>query len=94
LLPKALHLARAAPRVVQQSPEWKRAYQRRAGIEGTISQGVRTCGLRQARYRGQAKTELQEGCAAAAINIQRVAAWYAGIAPETTRRSHLLTLSG
>lgn len=92
LLPKALHLARAAQRTLQQSPEWKQAYHRRAGIEGTISQGVRTCGLRRARYRGQTKTELQEGCVASAINIQRVAAWLAGTTPETTRTSRLLAL--
>lgn len=93
LLPEVLHLARAEQRVVQQSPEWKQAYRRRAGIEGTISQGVRTYGLRRARYRGQAKTELQEGCVASAINIQRVAAWFAGTTPETTRTSRLLALS-
>ena len=93
LLPENLYLARTAQRVVQQSTEWKQAYHRRAGIEGTISQGVRTCGLRQTRYRGQAKTELQESCVASAINIQRVAAWLAGTSPETTRTSRLLALS-
>ena len=93
LLPKNLHLARVAQRVVQQSGEWKQAYQRRAGIEGTISQGVRTCSLRQTRYRGQAKTELQENCVAAAMNIRRVAAWLAGTTLETTRTSRLLALS-
>ena len=93
LLPENLYLARTAQRVVQQSTEWKQAYQRRAGIEGTISQGVRTCGLRQTRYRGQAKTELQESCVASAINIQRVAAWLAGTSRETTRTSRLLALS-
>jgi len=31
-------------------------YARRAGIEGTLSRGIRRCGLRQARYIGLAKT--------------------------------------
>ncbi len=35
---------------------WKDQYQRRAGIEGTISQGTRAFGLRRSRYIGQEKT--------------------------------------
>lgn len=33
-------------------------YARRAGVEGTISQGVRRGGLRRSRYRGFAKTRV------------------------------------
>jgi transposase len=47
-------------------------YKRRAGIEGTISQGVRTCGLRRWRYIGEAKTHLQHVATAAAINVTRI----------------------
>jgi transposase len=32
------------------SAEGQQRYQRRAGIEGTISQGVRAFGLRRSRY--------------------------------------------
>jgi transposase len=39
-------------RQTQQSAEWKPRYNKRAGIEGTLSQGVRVIGLRRARYIG------------------------------------------
>src|SRR5208337_152326 len=39
---EALHAARSR----EASAEYRSDYKRRAGIEGTISQGVRTCGLR------------------------------------------------
>jgi hypothetical protein len=43
-----------------------------AGIEGSISQGVRSHGLRRARYGGQPKTQLQAKAIAAAINLVRI----------------------
>jgi transposase len=46
-------------------------YKKRAGIEGTISQGVRRGTLRRSRYRGLEKTHLQEVATATAINIVR-----------------------
>src|SRR5512135_1761105 len=50
----------------------RRLYGRRAGIEGTLSQGVRSFGLRRARYRGTAKAHLQQVVTATAINFSRV----------------------
>ena len=50
-------------------------YKRRAGVEGTLSQGVRAFGLRRTRYWGVAKTHLQHVAIAAAINIDRLVAW-------------------
>ena len=44
----------------------------RAGIEGTISQGVRAFGLRRSRYVGFAKTASREVIVAAGMNVQRV----------------------
>jgi hypothetical protein len=44
----------------------------RAGIEGTISEGVRNHGLRRARSRGQPKTQLQAQAIAVAINLVRI----------------------
>ena len=38
------------------TPHYAAEYAHRAGIEGTISRGLRRCGLRQARYIGLAKT--------------------------------------
>jgi transposase len=55
--------------------EGQRQYGRRAGGEGTLSQGVRACGLRRTRYRGLPKTHLQHVATAAAINIDRIVAW-------------------
>ena len=45
---------------------------RRNGIEGTQSELVRGYGLRQARYRGQAKVRLQNYVIGAACNIRRL----------------------
>lgn len=82
-----LHEALQAARHREQTAEFKQQYQQRAGIEGTISQGVRAFGLRRSRYRGQAKTRLQHLATAAAINLVRLDAWFAGIAPGKTRVS-------
>jgi len=57
------------------SEEGQQLYQRRAGVEGTLSQGVRAFGLRRTRYLGLAKTHLQHVAIAAAINIDRLVAW-------------------
>ena len=51
--------AMAPARARQQTPKFKKEYQARAGIEGTISQGVRAAKLRKARYRGLIKTRFQ-----------------------------------
>jgi transposase len=48
-----------AAREREATDEYKAEYRKRAGIEGTISQAVRTFGLRRARYIGRAKTHLQ-----------------------------------
>ena len=56
------------------SEEGRTEYQRRAGIEGTLSQGVRRSGMRRSRYWGLAKTHLQHVATAAALNIGRVVA--------------------
>ena len=63
------------------------------GVESTISQAVRACGLRQARYRGLAKTGLQNVATAAAINLDRIAAWFAGRPLAPTRTSRFAALA-
>src|SRR5215210_4772618 len=50
-------------------PAWVKRYRRRAGVEGTLSQGVRAFGMRRSRYIGLAKTGPQQVCTAAAINV-------------------------
>jgi IS5 family transposase len=47
----------------------------RSSVEGTISQAVRAFGLRRARYRGLAKAGLQNIATAAALDLDRIAAW-------------------
>ena len=53
----------------------KEQYALRAGIEGTLSQGVRAFDLRRSRYIGLAKTHLQHILIAVAINVVRVVSW-------------------
>lgn len=55
----------------QQTEEFEELYAIRAGVEGTISQGVRAFEMRQCRYIGMAKTRLQHIVAAIAMNIVR-----------------------
>jgi transposase len=82
-----LHEALQAARDREQTAEFKQQYQQRAGIEGTISQGVRGFGLRRTRYRGPVKTHLQHIATAVAINLVRLGAWFDGVAPGKTRVS-------
>jgi transposase len=68
-------------------PEWKNLYNKRAGIEGTFSQGVRSVGLRRSPYRGLSKTYLQNIAIACAINLQRLTDYWNGIPPAPTLTS-------
>ena len=68
-------------------PTFKQDYQQRAGIEGTISAGVRALHLRRSRYIGLAKTHLQHVLTAAAMNLIRLGAWFAGTPLARTRQS-------
>jgi transposase len=68
---EALNDARARMR----DPAWKVSYRVRAGIEGTLSQGVRAFGMRRSRYVGLAKTGLQQACTGAAMNVIRIVNW-------------------
>ncbi|WP_420799380.1 transposase [Ktedonospora formicarum] len=47
-----------------------------AKIEGTLSQGVRTIGLRRSRYVGETKTHSQHIATAATLNVVRSMAWF------------------
>jgi transposase len=84
---------RRADRQRQQTPAFAAQYAVRAGIEGTISQGVRGCGLRHARYRGLAKTHLQHLATATALNLQRLVDWLNEVPRAPTRRSHFAALA-
>ncbi len=93
LQPQAEHEAMVAARQRQQTPEFAQQYARRAGIEGTLSQGVRVCGLRRARYRGLAKTHLQHVATAAGLNIGRLWRWEQHRPRARTRRSRFAALA-
>ncbi|MEL7510765.1 MAG: transposase, partial [Cyanobacteria bacterium J06554_3] len=92
LLPRPAHEALAKARAQQRTKAGQKRYRRRAGIEGTISQGVRSCGLRRSRYIGQAKTHLQNVAVGAALNIDRLFNWFQGVPLAKTRISHFSAL--
>ncbi|MEV8100747.1 IS1182 family transposase [Kitasatospora sp. NPDC085879] len=92
LLPRSQQQVLEQRRHEQQTDEWKRRYDIRAGIEGTISQAVRRTGIRRTRYTGPAKTHLGNVLAATAINLVRLDAWLAGTPLGKTRTSHLAAL--
>lgn len=91
--PQAEHIALQAARQRQQTAQFKQAYKKRAGVEGTISQGTRSFDLRRSRYIGLAKTSLQHILIAAAMNLTRFAAFLAGTPLAKTRRSRLASLA-
>jgi transposase len=86
------HAALQSVRQRQDTPSFAEQHDARAGIEGTISQGVRALGLRRARYAGQAKTHLQHLLTAAAINLVRIGRWLANEPLAQTRRSRFVAL--
>ena len=91
--PRAEHEAIQAARQRQQTTEFAAQYAPRAGIEGTLSQGIRAFGLRKARYRGLAKTHLQHVATATAINLVRLADWLNEAPRATTRSSAFAALA-
>jgi transposase len=93
LQPRAEHEALGTARGRLATNEGRRLYARRAGIEGTLSQGVRAFGLRRSRYRGLARTHLQHVATAAAIDLQRLAAWFRAIPRAATRTSRFAALA-
>jgi transposase len=93
LPPRAEAEAVADARAWYASAEGQAQYAQRAGIEGTLSQGVRAFGLRRTRYWGVAKTHLQHVAIAAAINIDRIVAWLDGQPRAHTRTSRFAALA-
>ncbi len=73
--PQAQHEAIEAARKRQETQAYKTLYALRAGVESTISQGVRRFDLRRSRYIGLARTHLQQTINATAMNLVRLAAW-------------------
>lgn len=88
-----LYETNEAMRTYMSSEEGKELYKKRAGIEGTISQAVRSFGFRQTRYIGQMKTHLQHVATAAALNLDRLADWFLGVKRAETRVSAFAALA-
>lgn len=84
---------REQARARQHPPEFKAAYAKGAGIEGTLSQSVRAFGLRRSRSIGEAKTHLQHLMMACALHLVRLFAWSQGQLQEQTRRSPFAALA-
>jgi Transposase DDE domain len=76
--PQEQHVAMQAARQRQETAEFKAQYALRAGVESTLSQGVRRFDLRRSRYIGLARTHLQQTLNATAMNIVRVIDWLKG----------------
>jgi transposase len=74
LTPPAVHAALQARRSEQCTEAEVYAYALRAGVEGTISQAVRTTRLRRTPYVGLSKTHLHHVAIAAGLNLKRIAA--------------------
>jgi hypothetical protein len=87
LLARDQYEAMQAARRRQETEEFRERYAALAGIEATHEQAIRRCGLRHARYFGQATVHFQHVVTAAAINLVRVAEWLEGKTPAPTRHS-------
>src|SRR6266487_368552 len=57
------------------TPEFRALYAKRAGIEGTVAQAVRTCEIRRSRYIGLKKLNLQAFLTATSMNMLRACHW-------------------
>ena len=90
---KEEHLAINRRRKRQETKTWSKQYNRRAGVEGTISQGVRGFNMRSARYRGLDKVHLQHILTATAMNAVRLFAWFEGVPLAKTRVSSFAKLA-
>jgi transposase len=90
--PHAQHEALLAGRQRTTTEQFATTYRARAGVEGTIAQATRSCGVRHARYVGIARTHLQHLMTAAAINIVRILRWMAGVPKAATRPNALALL--
>ncbi|MFJ5034445.1 transposase [Streptomyces sp. NPDC088560] len=92
LAPREEHDAIRARRQLQETEQWRRHYATRAGVEGTLAQGLRRCGLPRSRYIGLSKTCPQYVLTAAALNLIRTDAWLTGTPLTSARTSRLSRL--
>lgn len=91
--PQPEHEILQAMRQTQTTEAFKQRYAARAGIEGTLSQGIRAFGLRRCRYIGYAKTHLQHLITATAMNVARLVNWWQETPLAQTRCSQFASLA-
>lgn len=85
---QALQAARAR----ETTEAFPKQYALRAGIEGTISQSVRSFGGRRSRYAGLAKTHLPHLLIATGINLLRTDMWLTATPCARTRQAAFVRL--
>ena len=85
--PEAQHEALRVGRAREQTADFAAEYARRAGVEGTIAQGVRSSRLRRTPYFGHTKTHLAHLMTAAAMTLVRLLRWLADEPKAQTRPS-------
>jgi transposase len=90
--PKEHYLALKARRAYARTHEYAAEYARRAGIEGTVSEGIRAHGMRRSRYIGLQRTHLAHVLIAAAINLTHLGAWLTDSPRAHTRHSRFARL--
>jgi transposase len=90
--PKDHYLALQTRRAFVRTHEYAAEYARRAGIEGTVSEGIRVHGMRRSRYIGLQRTHLAHVLTAAAINLVHVGAWINNTPRAHTRHSRFARL--
>jgi transposase len=73
LRPEPIHQALVLRREQQRTQSFLERYNTRAGVEGTVSQAVRTTRLRRSPYIGLQKTHLHHVTIAAGMNLVRIA---------------------
>ena len=90
--PREPHEALLANRQRQPTPECQAEQARRWGIEGTLSYGIRSCGMRRARSSGLAKPPLQPCASAAVMHLARIGRWLSGEPRGHTHQTPFQTL--
>jgi transposase len=93
--PQAHREAIQTARQRQETAAFKTQYAPRAGVENSLSQGIRRFDLLRSRYLALARTQVQQPLTATAMNVVRVIAWRWGEASGERRRQpgHLAHLA-
>jgi transposase len=83
--PQPQYQALQAARRREATEAFQAEYAHRAGIEGTISRGVRSTRLRRTRYIGLARVRLGHILTAVGLNVLRLSEWFLQTARAKTR---------